>query len=465
MKRLAMLSLLVLPLGVTLSAPLGVGSAWAQSAPTAAPQPPAPPAIPSAPTSAPPAPRALTLPAAVELALGQQPDLEIARQAVSGSDAHAAAIKARRYAGLRLDASANAYTEAYELPFGAQTLTLHEQVTSATAITLSQPLTGLIYLSALVGAAEHEVAASRSEYDRARLDAAFRTADAYVRALSAQSRAEIARRSVVDLQSGLDRALQFRQAESYTDIDVLRFRSAKAGADQVAVRAAAAVDSALATLVQQLGLPDGTAIELRDDLAEKPLALLHSLEDAQRAALSHRPELTVARAKVAAAGDARRAARAAYLPDIRAVAVWEHVTGVQPFQPKNSEFVGVRLSWNAWDWGATHQAVVEAEHTKARAELAAGVAAEQVRVEVRKRWLEAKSLFESLDAAAQQQQTADEAYRLQKVRFDNAASTATEVLDAETEAARARAGYASARYDYYLAVFALSRAVGNLPAP
>jgi outer membrane protein TolC len=100
-----------------------------------------------------------------------------------------------------------------------------------------------------------------------------------------------------------------------------------------------------------------------------------------------------------------------------------------------------------------------------RAELAAGVAAEQVRVEVRKRWLEARSLFESLDAAQVQQQTADEADRLQKVRFDNAAATATDVLDAETEAARARAGYAAARYDYYLAVVALARAAGNLPAP
>ena len=90
---------------------------------------------------------------------------------------------------------------------------------------------------------------------------------------------------------------------------------------------------------------------------------------------------------------------------------------------------------------------------------------EQVKLDVRRRWLETKTQFDSLAVAEQQQQTAEEAYRLQKVKLDNAAATTTDVLDAETDVARARIGIATARYDYYLALVGLARSVGDLPEP
>lgn len=423
------------------------------------------PALLAAPATAAAAPQPLTFQAAIELALGHSPEVAMAKESAAGAEARTAGLRARRLPALHLDVTGNLFREAYELPFGAETFVLHERTTTATAVTLSQPLTRLVTLSALVGAAEHEAAAGRSEVDRARLDAAYRTAEAYLKALSAQASREVAHRSVADLQSELDRALALRQADATTDIDVLRFRSAKAAADQAALRADAAEQVAQASLVMLLGLPDGTELTLADDLPAAPPPLALGLDDAQRRALAARPELAGAREQVAAADSARRAARSEYLPDVRAFAAWEHVTGTQPFQPEDSELVGVKLSWNVWDWGGTRRAVAEAEHKQARARLAAGALAEQVRLDVRRRWLEARTLLESLAAAAAQQETADEAYRLQKVRFDNAAATATDVLDSETESARARLGLAVARYDYYLALVALARSVGELPDP
>lgn len=410
------------------------------------------------------APRALTFQGAIELALGHSPEVALAREGIAGAEARTAGLEARRLPSLHLEAAGNLFREAYELPFGSEVVTLHEQTTTSTSVTISQPLTKLAYLSELVGAARHDEAASRGEYDKARLDTAYRTAEAYLRVLAARAQSEVAHRSVSDLQQELDRAITFRQAESSTDIDVLRFRAAKAAADQAALRADAAVHVAQANLVTLLGLPDGTELALADDLPGTPPALAQSLEEAQRRALATRPELTSAREQIAAAEKARRAARTDYLPDVRAFASWEHLTGTQPFQPENSELVGVRLSWNVWDWGATHQAVLEAEHKKARAELASSALVDQVRLEVRRRWTEASTLFVSQGAAAVQTQAAEEAYRLQKVRFEAAAATATDVLDSETEAARARLGVALARYDYYVALVALARSVGDLPS-
>lgn len=410
------------------------------------------------------APRPLTFQGAIELALGHSPEVAMAQETVATAEARTAGLRAKRLPNLHVDASANLFREAYELPFGEAVVTLHEQTTTTASVTISQPLTKLAYLSELVGASRHDEAASRGEYDRARLDTAYKTAEAYLKVLSAQAQREVAHRSVSDLQQELDRAITFRKAESTTDIDVLRFRSAKAAADQAALRADAAVQVAEAGLVTLLGLPEGTTLALSDDLPATPPGLTQSLEDAQRRALTARPELVTAREQIAAADKARRAARTDYLPDVRAFATWEHLTGTQPFQPENEELIGVRLSWNVWDWGATHQAVLEAEHKKTRAELARSALVDQVRFDVRRRFTEARTLFASLDSAALQEQTADEAYRLQKVRFEAAAATATDVLDAETDSARARLGAALARYDYYLSLVALARAVGDLPS-
>jgi outer membrane protein TolC len=58
---------------------------------------------------------------------------------------------------------------------------------------------------------------------------------------------------------------------------------------------------------------------------------------------------------------------------------------------------------------------------------------------------------------------AEEAYRLQTVKIAGGVATATDVIDAESEVARARAQEAVARYQYLIAWMALVRAVGQMP--
>jgi OMF family outer membrane factor len=406
----------------------------------------------------------LTFAGAIALALGENPDVAGAREAVAGADAHTEGIKARRLPSLHVDLDGNLYANPYILDFFGQKFRLYKADTSVTSVTIAQPLTGLGYLSDLIGAAKHDANATHDEYDRVRLETAYHTAEAYIRVLEARATADVAHRSVADIQSELDRAVQLRQADTYTDIDVLRFRSAKAAADRDALRADTTRDEALATLVVQLGLPDGAQVGLDDDLPPAPPPLAMSLDQALSRALTARPELHAAREHVAAADRRRRSAYDEYFPEINAIANWTHLSGVQPFQPEDAEFVALRLSWNVWDWGATHQGVLEAERTEARATIAERGLIDQVRLDVRKKWLDAKTAFDSLAVAETQQQTADEALRLQKVRFDAAAATTTDVLDAETDAARARLARAVARYDYYLAMVGLARAVGDMPA-
>jgi outer membrane protein TolC len=417
----------------------------------------------SARADAPASSEKLTFQGAIDLSLNKNPDIAVAQESVASAEAHVSGQKAKRWVALGVNAAVNRWREPYALAFGGMNFTLHEDLTTTTVVGLNQPLTGLAYFSELVGAAEHDAASTRHDYDKVRLDTAYNTASAYIRLLEARANANVAHHSVRDIDSELAQALQLRKADTYTDIDVLRFQSAKAAADTAALRADSAVEQQLASLVIQLGLHDGVALDITDDLPVPAPAMAMTLEQAQARALSARPELRSARERIASAENLRIAAKERYLPDIRAVAVWQHFTGVQPFQPEDEEYVGLTAQWNVWDWGATHDAVLEAERAQTKATLQSNALVDQVKLDVRRKWLDAKTQFDSLAVAEQQQTTAEEAYRLQKVKLDNAAATTTDVLDAQTDVVRARVAFATARFDYYLALVALARSVGDLP--
>jgi outer membrane protein TolC len=407
----------------------------------------------------------LTFEGAIDIALGKNWEIGAAKEQIAAKDADASSQRAKRWVGLNVNAAVDRYREPYQLDFGGTLFTLHEAWTTTTVVSLNQPLTGLAYLTELVDAKERDVRVAKNDYDKTRLDIAYKTADAYLRVLKARASALVAHQSVTDIQSELDRANQLRQAETYTDIDVLRLKSSKAAADQVALRADAAIQASLSHLVVQIGMRDGSALDVTDDLPPQPPALAMSLEQAQQRAISTRPELASSKERVAGAKNLDTAAEMTYLPDIRAVAAWNHFTGVQPFQPSNEEYVGLTANWNVWNWGSTQDQINQTKHQLNAARIADEALPDLIKAEVRERWLDAKVKFDSYAVAQVQQQTAEEAYRLQKVKLDNAAATTTDVIDAETDVARARLSLADARYDYYLALVTLARSVGDLPNP
>jgi len=411
-------------------------------------------------------PRKLTLASAIELTMQKSPDLAQAQASVDAVKAKTEQSSRKMLPSLNVSAIGNYYTEPYVLAFGSLgNFTLHKQATSFTNVQLLQPLTGLAYLSELVGAGDHDEKAAAADYDRARLDAAYATATAYVRVLEARASADVAHRAVADIQSELEQAQKQRAADTATNIDVLRLQAAKASADQAAVRSDTQVQQALASLVVQIGMHDGEAIDVEDDLPPQPPAMALSLDQAIARGVQARPELRQAREKIASAGDVETSKKEEYLPNINATATWTHTSGLEPFQPANEEYVGLSVNWKVWDWGSVWGEVKEARANHNRAQLAADALVDHVRLDIHQKWLDAKAGFDNLASARTQLQSAEEAYRLQHVKYVNGAATTTDVIDSETDVARARLQSSIARYDYYLALVALARSVGDLPNP
>jgi outer membrane protein len=409
-------------------------------------------------------PRKLTLSGAIELALKQNPDIAVAEQNRVAADERESNVKSKRLPALGVSSSLNEYTKPFTIVFGGMPFVLHQQETSFTNVTVSQPLTGFAYLSELVGAANHDSAAAAAEYDRARLDAAYSTADAYVRALEAHASAEVSARLVSDIDADLQRAQKLREADTLTNIDVLRLQSAKAAAEQTAVRTDTSSTSALARLAVTIGLHDGVVVDVTDDLPPEPPVLAMALDQAINRAISTRPELRAAQERIAASANLVTSKWEQYVPNINAVGTWQHTTGLQPFQPANEEYIGLQVQWRVWDWGGIRDEYKEAKAHENAARISAESLADHVKLEVRTKWLDAQAGYKNLASAQTQLQSAEEAYRLQKVKFENGVATTTDVLDSESDAARARLQSALARYDYYLALIGLARAVGDIPS-
>ena len=122
-----------------------------------------------------------------------------------------------------------------------------------------------------------------------------------------------------------------------------------------------------------------------------------------------------------------------------------------------------QLSWNLWDWGSTWHSYKAASHQADQASKSASRMADGLRVQVRRSARQARAAYESLDVARAGLAAAEEAFRIQEARYQEGATTTTELLAAETEVAEARLGHATARHAYFLELAALARATGQLP--
>ncbi len=200
-----------------------------------------------------------------------------------------------------------------------------------------------------------------------------------------------------------------------------------------------------------------------DDLPDPPPRVVLSDTQTTTMAARERPELRAAAERLEQARAGEGVAKAQLLPNILGVATYQHTEGQSTFQPKNAWFVGATLTWDVFDWGKGWSGVKEARARSSQADLGRQSLADQVAFDARRRLVETRAAFDSLDLASSGLAAAEEAYRIQSVRFAEGAATTTDLIDAEADVFRARSSHAQTRYDYYLAQAALARAVGRMP--
>ena len=442
----------------------------ATEAPADAAREPPPEATPGASTKAPTMLEApagghvVTLDECIELALKGNVEARSAAFEVDAAEAAHTGSRGELLPKLRAEGNVQQWNSAFEIGFGEQNLRVREPFTWTGSVMLLQPLTGLIGGLERHKAESLGIDVARLQQDVTRRDTAFKAAELYLRVLEAKRLVDVATASVAALEGQRRQAVSLHANGVIAKNDLLRAELALSNARQREIQARGNVIVARGRLGMLLGLPAGSEIDVAPITTAPPsydAAVTVSTAEAQ--ASSRRAEVRAFDARVEQASAKVRSARDRLIPQVTAVGNYTHVEG-SAFQQKNAAFVGLVGSWDVWDWGSTLSESHQAEARREQAKLARVKVEEQVRLEARQAAVDAETAREALELAQAALEQAEENFRIVSKRFEQAAATAFDVVDAEALLTQSRAQIETANYGWLVARLSLQRAMGE-PAP
>jgi outer membrane protein len=398
---------------------------------------------------------------AVAIALRDNPDALTSEAEVHGAEADRGAVNGTFYPKLHVDANVTGWNSPWNLSFSSAfpSFKVRNWDTWTASVSLIQPLTGLwaIYDQYKVQDLGVDVAALKRLVTRR--EVAFQVTQAYYRLLEAQRLTDVAESSVVQLQA------QQRQAQSLFDNgvigknDLLRAALALANAQQRAIQTRGNVVLAVGQLDTLMGRPPGAPFDPVPFAGDPPSVGEPSVDSAEARATEQRPEIREIERIIEQADHGVSAAKKKLVPQVNAVGNYTHFVGSQ-FQQEDAAYVGLLASWDVWDWGATTSGISSANAKLDKARIAKKKADDQVRLEARQAFVTAETAREALGVARTAVSQAEENYRIVTKKFENAAATSFDVVDAESLLTQARGQVETALYDFLIARAALERATG-----
>jgi outer membrane protein TolC len=410
--------------------------------------------------------RPLSLDECVKMALSRNVDVENAEAEVDAATAARASTAALLGPKLHVDGSNLLWSKPFAIPFApppAPPTVLRESNTRSITVSVIQPVTPLLAIFEGYKLQDLGVDVAKIQREATRRDVAYRVTEAYYRLLQAQSLAGVAATSVDQVQSQLKRASDLEAHGVLGRNDVLRVQIALAGAQQRKIGADGAVTLASGALAMAVGLPPSTAIRPLTVPSAPAAAPGFGIDDGERAALSGRVELKELDARIGQARAGRVASWERLAPTVSLIGSWQKNAG-SAFQEKESRYAGAVLSWDVWDWGSTYFSGREASARVRQAESARAKVRDGIAMDARAAFVGFQGSLEAVRVAQAAVTSAEENYRIENRRYETAAATTFDVLDAESLLTAARAQYQTALYDSHIAQANLDRAMGNTPS-
>jgi outer membrane protein TolC len=314
-------------------------------------------------------------------------------------------------------------------------------------------------------AADYNAMASGSDFTNDRSELAFGVKNAYwwlYKAIKVKSvldkNVEQMRQHLDDVKSMVEAGIILKDEQLKAQVRLLNTRFSQTDANNN-------VRLAMMALNNIIGLPLDMEIEPTSKLLPENRAL-KPLSDYLQDAANNRPDLKAALTRVSASGEAVRAAKGGYYPQ---VGLFGNVSYMRPnprIFPGMDEFdttwdVGVGINYNLLDWGAVKSRVRQAEAAKSQAELAAEQMKDAVELDLNQSYLLLRQATERISISREAVEEAQESLRITKNRFAGGFATNTDVLDAEVGLLQAQLNYTVSIADYEVADAKMKRSVGE----
>lgn len=333
--------------------------------------------------------------------------------------------------------------------------------------TLALPITDYVLrLARGLEAARHGREAA--EWETVVVDSRARLAGkiAFYEWIRANASVEAAKQSVTEQRAHVtDVTSQLNQGNA-SRADALRVGSAVAAAEATLAEAEAQRATAEAQLRTLLHLADSVPLTTHDAL-NAPLAPVARNRIAwQSEAYLTRAELHGLDAAESAARAQASVARATYLPTVGAFANAAYANPNPRYFPPEAAWhatwaIGVSATWTPTDVPGAHASASEAEARGDALATRRNALRDALAVEIAQHFESVRAADAKVVATDKQLESAAEAHRVTRSLFANARATTSNVLDAETDLARARLAWVNARVDARVARVRLEHAAGR----
>jgi outer membrane protein len=436
-------------------------------------------------------PSSLTIEQAVGLALKQSPQIRGADYEIAASDAQRKIARSRfgpvlqlelralfynappsigggsmseeDLAGLQALAGADPFDNAMiDLFNGLPSMFESEKYDFNTTVRIVQPLTQLYtiyhgYKLSELGVDIAQVAKSRREDDLA-----YRVRETCLRILQVQAGVRALEQAEQTVAAHVERAGHFLDSGLIGRNDVLQAKARLAGlrGDLLAARHGAKL--ARANLAMLLALPADSQFEVSEPALNLDTHQVQSLAQAQAQAAAQRPELQELNLRMNQADHGVKAAWSGYIPQLSAMAMYQHNEGSLMKPPAWTG--GLMLTWNVWEWGATHYGIEAAEAGRMRVATAKEELIRGIQLQVHSAWLKIQESHERIEIVKSELTQAEEQLRIEQELYEQQQNTSTDVLDAQSRLTGALVKRDSAQYDYMIALAAMHKALGRRDA-
>jgi TolC family type I secretion outer membrane protein len=295
---------------------------------------------------------------------------------------------------------------------------------------------------------------------RAQETVAYDVATAYLQVLEAAAFRRIAVESVRRAEVVLEDVRARREAGVALRDDVLRGEVQLSESRDALVRAEDAEIAALARLNNAMGRD--ASLPLRPGEGLSPGEFTASLAECLQRAAEQRPEVGVARDRVAVAQYGRVAARGEFLPRLNMLGSLGRIEG-QNVVGGWQEGVGIQFNVPVYHGGANRGNLASADADISQALADAQGILNDISLEVTVAHRGVVSAQTRVELARPAVEQSAEALRVVRQRYRAGTATPTDVIDAETTLTRAEQRYVSARIEYMSALVRLAYVMGDDP--
>jgi outer membrane protein TolC len=254
--------------------------------------------------------------------------------------------------------------------------------------------------------------------------------------------------AVTDATRSLSDAQLQEKAGVGTKFDILRAQVQLATANQDLTRSQGQQQTSQKKIAQLLSVNENTEYKAAD--AVKELGTWnYSLEDSLVVAFKNRPELKQQLVRRSVSEQQQLIASAADSAQVSLFANYtlgKTISNTNPLQDNYS--AGARLSWNFWDGGAAGSRSNQEKVNQEIAENQFTTTRNQIRFEIEQAFNSLGTNKKNIITSTQALKQAEESLKLARLRFQAGVGTQTDVIQAQTELARARGNRITAIISY-----------------